>query len=1059
MVSKPQPPEPLKRTELPSGPWQHISADLMTPSLPSGDHLLVVVDYYSRYMEVEVLRSTTADKVIASLKKIFLTHGLPISITTNNGLQFRSEEFCKFVEEERIEHTRVTLLWPQAKGEVERQNRSLLKRIKIAQIEKRNWKEELRSFLIMYRTTPHSTTGVSPAELLFHKKLRTCIPGIEEFPVDDQEERKNKLKPTFRPEPYRVLDKLGNSVVVETPDGVQYKRNSTHVKKFLERSNVPECKMSLSPPVSNSSTEHQTQPSVNESDEHSGEIHTQTMGKEIEDSVYAIEELIDQLDVMIKECKHVETQAEEKEKEEHDAQLREKRFNEEMLFEKAKLEQKLKFEKKNKEKNEQDINAKLPKLVITKFKGYERAKNIPKTKFGKESEIVNAYVSSIMSIPVIYGVNPNKVSQFYEKLCSSIQALETMGKLREVNGYVRMTLNKLEGIRGDLVRTNDNWQEWKFNQLVEVLRKWTMRNPSKLDEDPNHEKPPSGKPPFKPLPKFSRHGAADYLIVKSRQKCNGRHHTSICDRDSQQMLLATGKGAVIYPVIVVDVDGIKCRALLDTGAGSSYASAALIKEIGKQLSRMEQKRIDTMTCSTNQKIYQYDVKISRKSQKTGESPQETAEGTQPSGLPHRYHLWGNYCIEKSVTSIYHGTRKYLRQLQKGGRNLRGAFQTKFKSHTVWQALRKLLKRLIYTCLETQVGPEHQLPCLLATKSHLAKKGLIIPRLELVSAHMAANLVENVKNALEGQPVTSVHGWLDSIVALHWIRGEGSAYKQFVANRVNKIRDKAYIQWRHVGTDQNPADIGSRGCQADNLGGLWFKGPEWLTEPDLWLGDILTEPNKETEAEAKLTREIFAAITETKDNLDEEKKSVILNGPLTTFKTDKEVRWWVQRAQENSSGTEKFEKDKLTLNLQKNSDGLYACHSRIQGNYPIYLPPRAVLSEKLVQDAHMLTLHGGVGLTMALIRSDYWIPRLRQLTKKVINGCFGCKKFQTKAFGSPPPGNLPIDRTMGSIPFQVLGLDYAGPILYGCNKKRDGKAYILLFACSLTRAIHFELLSN
>ena len=135
---------------------------------------------------------------------------------------------------------------------------------------------------------------------------------------------------------------------------------------------------------------------------------------------------------------------------------------------------------------------------------YERAKNIPKTKFGKESEIVNAYVSSIMSIPVIYGVNPNKVSQFYEKLCSSIQALETMGKLREVNGYVRMTLNKLEGIRGDLVRTNDNWQEWKFNQLVEVLRKWTMRNPSKLDEDPNHEKPPSGKPPFKPLPKFSR---------------------------------------------------------------------------------------------------------------------------------------------------------------------------------------------------------------------------------------------------------------------------------------------------------------------------------------------------------------------------------------------------------------------------------------------------------------------------------------------------------------------------------------------------------------------------
>ena len=104
MVSMPKPPEPLKRTDLPSRPWQHILADLMAPSLLSGDHLLVVVNYYSRYMEVEISRSTTADKVIASLRKIFLTHGLPVSITTDNRLQFISEEFCKFVEEEHVEH-------------------------------------------------------------------------------------------------------------------------------------------------------------------------------------------------------------------------------------------------------------------------------------------------------------------------------------------------------------------------------------------------------------------------------------------------------------------------------------------------------------------------------------------------------------------------------------------------------------------------------------------------------------------------------------------------------------------------------------------------------------------------------------------------------------------------------------------------------------------------------------------------------------------------------------------------------------------------------------------
>ena len=98
----------------------------------------------------------------------------------------------------------------------------------------------------------------------------------------------------------------------------------------------------------------------------------------------------------------------------------------------------------------------------------------------------------------------------------------------------------------------------------------------------------------------------------------------------------------------------------------------------------------------------------------------------------------------------------------------------------------------------------------------------------------------------------------------------------------------------------------------------------------------------------------------------QRKSARLVGPLTTIETDKEVRWWVQRARERSSGKEKFEEDELTLNLQKNSDRLYECRGRIQGNYPIYLGPSAVLSEKLVQVARMLTLHGGVGLTTALI---------------------------------------------------------------------------------------------
>ena len=46
-----------------------------------------------------------------------------------------------------------------------------------------------------------------------------------------------------------------------------------------------------------------------------------------------------------------------------------------------------------------------------------------------------------------------------------------------------MTLDKLIGIRADLVRTDDNWQEWKFTHLEEALRKWTERNPLPMDHE------------------------------------------------------------------------------------------------------------------------------------------------------------------------------------------------------------------------------------------------------------------------------------------------------------------------------------------------------------------------------------------------------------------------------------------------------------------------------------------------------------------------------------------------------------------------------------------------
>ena len=97
--------------------------------------------------------------------------------------------------------------------------------------------------------------------------------------------------------------------------------------------------------------------------------------------------------------------------------------------------------------------------------------------------------------------------------------------------------------------------------------------------------------------------------------------------------------------------------------------------------------------------------------------------------------------------------------------------------------------------------------------------------------------------------------------------------------------------------------------------------------------------------------------------------------------------------------------------------------------------------------------------MAKIREKYWIPRFRRRTKRAINECVECKRFQVTALANPPTGNLPKERTEGSVPIKSIGVDFAGPIKYFSKNKSDMKAYILLYACGSTRAVYLDLLPD
>ena len=174
--------EPLQMTPLPSGPWKMLAMDFLGP-FPSGDYLLVVIDEYSRFPEVEIVKSTSAKSVIPRLDAIFARQGIPNELKTDNGPPFNGAEFSNFAKYLGFHHRKVQPLWPRANGEAERFMPNLEKCVRTAVVEGKNWKQELYKFLRQYRATPHTTTNVSPSEALNGRKLTTTLPEISPAPA------------------------------------------------------------------------------------------------------------------------------------------------------------------------------------------------------------------------------------------------------------------------------------------------------------------------------------------------------------------------------------------------------------------------------------------------------------------------------------------------------------------------------------------------------------------------------------------------------------------------------------------------------------------------------------------------------------------------------------------------------------------------------------------------------------------------------------------------------------------------------------------------------------
>ena len=227
--------EPLMPTPFPERPWQMIGTDLF--ELDNLNYL-IVVDYFSRYIEVAAMQKTTkSHEVIRALKAIFARHGIQEEVRSDNGPQYASAELTHFAKEWGFKHTTSSPRFPQSNGAAERAvetTKSLLKKEK-----------DPSKGLLSYRSTPLAC-GFSPSELLMGRKLRNTIPTFQtvlnpSWPdMDKLREREAGSKETQRPGNSVHIKDMGTtgtiagaaetprSYWVETENGT-VRRNRSHV--------------------------------------------------------------------------------------------------------------------------------------------------------------------------------------------------------------------------------------------------------------------------------------------------------------------------------------------------------------------------------------------------------------------------------------------------------------------------------------------------------------------------------------------------------------------------------------------------------------------------------------------------------------------------------------------------------------------------------------------------------------------------------------------------------------------------------------------------------------
>lgn len=393
--------------------------------------------------------------------------------------------------------------------------------------------------------------------------------------------------------------------------------------------------------------------------------------------------------------------------------------------------------------------------------------------------------------------------------------------------------------------------------------------------------------------------------------------------------------------------------------------------------------------------------------------------------------------------------------------------------------------------------------LLCAKSKVAPLSVVsVPRLELCAAQLAVRLATK---AIKSSRIkfNTITLWSDSTIVLNWIRISPNLLKTFVCNRVAEIQNfKTDCIWRHVQSKDNPADMLSRGIDPTTLmdNTLWWYGPEWLTKPYTEWPESNWSKNVEL-PEVKGNNDLLVNVIQVEIDfinkfsklnrlkytmvyilrfINNCRKSLIdrVFGPPSVDELAIALLALIKLIQRNffakeyeclSKSLPISSKSKiLSLSPILDQKGILRVGGRLTNSsfdyemiHPIILPANHHFTLLLLREAHEKLLHAGPQQMLASIREQYWPIHGRNMAKRVVHQCVICFRANPKSL-NPIMGNLPKERVTPTFPFAVTGVDYAGPFTLRDKKGRGYKsikAYVSIFICFTTKAIHLELVSD